>query len=117
MQRQFAGNKITDMRVAIACTKKDLNSAVESYFATANWFCICDTQTKEQIFIENPSDEKLTASGCHAAKKLVAQKIEMVIARSFNIKVLGYLRDNNVQMVTPQVNISAAKLIDKVMCF
>ncbi len=103
------------MRVAIACTDKNMDSFVEASFGAANCYCICDTKTKEQFFIENPSDEKLTASGSYAAKMLIAQKIEMVIARSFNIKVLGYLRDNNAQMVTPQVNISAAKLIDQVM--
>lgn len=105
------------MRVAIACANKTMESFVETSFDVAKWYCICDTKKKEQFFIENPSGEKLTGSGCHAAKTLVAQKIDMVVARSFNIKVSGYLRDNNVQMVTPHVNISAGKLIDRVKCF
>ncbi len=105
------------MRVAIACLDKDLESSVESHFGKANWFCICDTRTKEQLFIENTENAKNDDSGYQAAKTLASRNIDMVIARGFNIKESGYLRDHNIQMVIPQVNIRANKLIDQVMCF
>ena len=105
------------MRVAIACTEKKFESAVESHFDKANWFCICDTQTKEQTFIQNPAIEKKEGSGDILAGKLAEQKIDMVIARSFDIKSSGYLREHNIQMVIPQVDINADKLIDQVKCF
>jgi predicted Fe-Mo cluster-binding NifX family protein len=105
------------MRVAIACFDKDLESSVESHFGKANWFCICDTRTKEKLFIENAETMKNDESGYLAAKTLASRDIDMVIAGGFNIKESGYLRDHNIQMVIPRVSIRANKLIDQVMCF
>jgi predicted Fe-Mo cluster-binding NifX family protein len=102
------------MKVAIACTENHLKSLVETHFGRSDWYCIFDTKNNSHTIIENPSRRNPEMAGCDAADYLIANGVEMVIAGRFGSKVSDVFRENNVQMIIPQVEITINKLISKI---
>ena len=90
------------MIIAIAANENHLKAIVDPHFGRCDWYCLYDTETQKNTFIENPVRHHQEKAGCDAAELLVGKGVTMAIAGRFGAKVVEVFRKNNIQMVIPE---------------
>lgn len=102
------------MIIAIAANENNLNAVVDLYFGRCNWYCLYDTETHRNSFIENPARNHQEKAGCDAAELLLGKNVKMAIAGRFGSKVAEVFRRNNIQMVIPETQQTLSKIINQI---
>jgi predicted Fe-Mo cluster-binding NifX family protein len=102
------------MIIAIAASENHLKSFVDPHFGRCYWYCLYNTETKKNSFIENPVRYYQEQSGCDAALFLIEKGTKMVIAGRFGSKVVNVFKKNNVQMIIPQTQQTISKIINSI---
>jgi predicted Fe-Mo cluster-binding NifX family protein len=100
------------MIVAIAANENHLRAIVDPHFGRCDWFCLYDTETGSNSFIENPVRHNQEMAGCDAAGFLIEKGIKMAVAGRFGSKVVDVFRKNNVQMVIPETQQTLKEIIN-----
>lgn len=101
------------MIIAIAASENQLNSIVDPHFGRCNWYCLYDTETHKNLFLENPAQNHQEQSGCDASELLLGKNVNMAIAGRFGSKVAEVFRRNNIQMVIPETQQTLSEIINK----
>jgi predicted Fe-Mo cluster-binding NifX family protein len=102
------------MIIAISASENHLKATVDPHFGRCDWYCIHDTETGMNSFIENPVRYQHEQAGCDAALFLISKGIKMVVAGRFGSKVIDIFKTNNVQMIIPQKQVSIIKIINSI---
>lgn len=102
------------MIIAIAANENNLNAHVDPQFGRCDWYCLFDTETHKNLFIENPAKNNPEKAGCDAAELLLGENIRMAIAGRFGSKVVDVFRRNNIQMVIPETQQTLSEIINKI---
>ncbi len=102
------------MIIAIAANENHLNALVDPHFGRCDWFCLFDSETHKNSFIENPVRHHQEMVGCDAAEFLVTKNIGMVIAGRFGSKVVDVFRKNNIQIIIPETQQSLKEIINQI---
>jgi predicted Fe-Mo cluster-binding NifX family protein len=102
------------MIIAIAANENKLSAIVDPHFGRCNWYCLFDTETRENSFIENPARNHQEKAGCDAANLLLGNNISMAIAGRFGSKVVDVFRKNNVQMVIPETQQTVSEIVNQI---
>lgn len=102
------------MIVALATHENNLNATIDPYFGRCDWYCLYDTETHQNSFVENPVRNHQEQTGCDAAKILLGENISMAIAGRFGSKVEGEFRRNNIQMVIPETEQTLSEIINQI---
>jgi len=100
------------MIIAFAASENHLKANIDPHFGRCDWYCLYDTETKKNLFIENPVRYNQEQAGCDAATFLIEKGIKMVIAGRFGSKVVDVFKTNNVQMIIPQTQQTISKMIN-----
>ncbi|KAF1083983.1 Dinitrogenase iron-molybdenum cofactor [Sporotomaculum syntrophicum] len=67
------------MRIAIPVDKQNLEASVNQTFGRTPYFLIYDTETKENVFIDNSAAASQGGAGIKAAQSIVDNKAEAVL--------------------------------------
>jgi len=102
------------MIIAIAVNDNNLGASVDPHFGRCDWYCLFDTETHKNLFIENPAKNSPEKAGCDAAELLLDKKINMAIAGRFGSKVVDVFRRNNIQMVIPESQQTVSEIINQI---
>ena len=102
------------MIIALATNENNLNAVVNPHFGRCNWYCLYDTETHKNSFIENPALNHQGQTGCEAAELLLGKKVSMAIAGRFGSKVAEVFRQNNIQMIIPETQQTLSEIINKI---
>lgn len=102
------------MIIALATNENNLNATIDPHFGRCNWYCLYDTETHKNSFIENPVRNHQEQAGCDAAELLLGENISMAIAGRFGSKVVGEFRRNNIQMVIPETQQTLSEIINQI---
>lgn len=100
------------MKIAIAADENHIHSYVDLQFGRCNWYCIFDTETRKNEFIENSVRHHIENAGCEAVQLLAEKGIGIAIAGRFGSKVVEAFRAYNVQMVVPQNEMTINEIIN-----
>jgi predicted Fe-Mo cluster-binding NifX family protein len=100
------------MIIAIAASENHLKSKIDPHFGRCDWYCIYDTESHKDSFIENTFRYQLEKAGTDAAELLIRQGVIMVIAGRFGSKVINIFKASKVQMVIPETQQTIKKIID-----
>ena len=100
------------MIIAIAVNENHVKALVDPHFGRCNWFCLYDTETMKWTFVENPVRNHQKQVGSEAALFLVGKNTEMAIAGRFGSKVIEVFRENNIQMVIPELQPSLKEIFN-----
>jgi predicted Fe-Mo cluster-binding NifX family protein len=101
------------MKIAIAASENQQKSGVDPHFAQSEWYCIFNTSSTEKWYTVNPGRYNGDDSGITAAKMLLEQKVQAVIAGRFGLKSVEFFRKNNIQMIIPNTEWTVEALIEK----
>lgn len=102
------------MIIAIAVNENNLNAVVDPHFGRCNWYCLYDTETHKNLFLENLAQKQREQSGCDAAELLLDKNVNMAIAGRFGSKVAEVFRRNNIQMVIPEIQQTLSEIINQI---
>lgn len=102
------------MIIAIATNENNLNATIDPHFGRCNWYCLYDSETHKNSFIENPVRNHQEQAGCEAAELLLGKNISMAIAGRFGSKVVSEFRRNNIQMVIPETQQTLSEIINQI---
>ena len=101
--------------IAIAASKNSLKANVDPHFGRCDWYCLYDTETRENSFIGNPVKHNPEKTGCDAAELLLGKNVNMAIAGRFGSKVVAEFRKNNIQMVIPETQQTVSEIIKQLI--
>ena len=101
------------MKVAIATNDDSLKSSFDQHFGRCKFFYLYDTEIKQGEFKENPGQHHEEKAGNEAAKSIIDEGIEIVIAGRFGSKVVEMLRSKNIQMVIPEKQQTVQEIINQ----
>jgi predicted Fe-Mo cluster-binding NifX family protein len=104
------------MKIAIASKECHLKSFVDPHFGRCEWYCLFDTRTKKNSFLENTVRNQPEKAGCDAAEFLIKKGVEMVVAGRFGSRVIDIFRANNVQMIIPRTKITISGFLSSLKC-
>jgi len=102
------------MIIALATNENNLNATIDPHFGRCNWYCLYDTETHKNSFIENPARNNQAQAGCDAAELLLGENIRLAIAGRFGLKVVDVFRKNNIQMVIPETQQTLSEIINHI---
>jgi len=101
------------MKVAIATNDNTLKSVFDQHFGRCAFFYLYDTETKQGEFKENLGQHHAEKAGNEAARLMVDEGIEIVIAGRFGSKVVEVFRAGNIQMVIPEKQQTVQEIINQ----
>ena len=102
------------MIIAIAVNENNINAVVDPHFGRCNWYCLYNTETHKNMFIENAAQNHQEQAGCDAAELLHGENISIAIAGRFGSKVAEVFRRNNIQMVIPETQQTLIEIINRI---
>ncbi len=87
------------MKVAITSTGNSLESTIDPRFGRCAYFVICDLETGNTEFIQNPNKNASNGAG-PASVKIVAEKgIGKMISGEFGMKIKSIFDSLSIQMI------------------
>jgi len=102
------------MIFAIAANGNNLSALVNQNFGRCEWFCLFDTKTHKNLFIENPANQNPEKAGCDAVEILLGKNVGIAIAGRFGSKVADMFRRNNIQMVIPEIQQTVSEITNQI---
>ena len=86
------------MKIAIPTVKNTLNSNVSSSFGRAEYFLIYDTETKENLFVENTAKDSRGGAGIKAAQIVIDSKAEALLTPRLGENAAEVLKSSNMKI-------------------
>lgn len=85
------------MKIAIACSSKDINSKIDERFGRCNFFYIYDTETQTGEFFENPYKEGNHGVGTKIVEFLANKSVNEIYAVEVGEKATEMLSKLNMK--------------------
>lgn len=92
------------MKIALATIEENLNSKLDQTFGRAETFCIYDTESHKETFLDNPARNASGGAGIKSAQTIVDLKADILIA---------FRLGENALKVLEGANITTYKAVDK----
>ncbi|MBE9488516.1 MAG: NifB/NifX family molybdenum-iron cluster-binding protein [Bacteroidetes bacterium] len=100
------------MKIAVASSGNTLDSKVDSRFGRCAYFAIHDTETKETIFLENPSKDVDGGAGPKAVQFIANQQANKIVSGEFGMKIKSLLEELGIQMIAIKEEKTIQNIID-----
>lgn len=102
------------MKTVITSSGETIDSAFDTRFGRAEWFCVFDEKSGEVSFVSNANTSASNGAGTKAAEKMVDLGVTKVISGDFGPKAKDLLEKFDIQMVIMQNDeLSVAEIIQK----
>ncbi|QZE15699.1 dinitrogenase iron-molybdenum cofactor biosynthesis protein [Halosquirtibacter laminarini] len=103
------------MKIVVTSMADSATAQFDRRFGRASWFCLFDTETEEQRFIENEKRDASNGAGLNAASIFGELGVTKVISGDFGPKAKELLNKFEIQMVTiDEVDVTIDQIIEKV---
>jgi predicted Fe-Mo cluster-binding NifX family protein len=86
------------MRIALSCTKNDINARFDRRFGRCPWFLVWDTLLLKGQFVRNHPADKEDDAGVNAAALLASHKVQRVFASDYGKLAAAALRKQGIEM-------------------
>ncbi|MFA5777466.1 MAG: NifB/NifX family molybdenum-iron cluster-binding protein [Parcubacteria group bacterium] len=106
------------MKIAISSTGKELSDGVAELFGRCPYFVIAEIENGKIVkadAIKNDNENQASGAGMSAAKLLVENNVNVVIARNVGPRAIDVLKQFNIEVYSGEgiINDILQKFIDK----
>ncbi len=86
------------MKIGIAVAEKDLNKEINQTFGRAPMFLIYDSETKEEVYLENEALNAAGGAGIKSSQFIVDNNVDVVICYRLGENAVKVLEGANVKL-------------------
>ncbi len=86
------------MKLGISSSGADISSLLDLRFGRCSYFLIHDTDTKENVIIENPAKNASGGAGTAAAQEMINQDVEAIITGNMGPNAFNVFGNSDIKV-------------------